>query len=69
MSIQYDSKVQLSLATVASVSSDGLYLRFEGESEPTGKPYPVVRGVSATAGDRVVCARMGGGWLVLGAFS
>jgi hypothetical protein len=61
--------VQIRLGTAVSVTEDGLWLvRFDGAEEASGKGYPVLRNADIGEGDRVVCLRTGGSYIVLGAY-
>lgn len=55
-----------SLATVAAVLSSGLTLRFNGEQQAGQKAYRRLESCTATAGDRVLVANIGGSAVVLG---
>lgn len=53
-------------ATVSSVDSAGVTLILPGASTPTQKKYPRLASASLAQGDRVLCARDSGCWVVLG---
>lgn len=58
---------KLLLATVYSVDSGGLRLLLDGQTEPTQKRYKKLSTYGAPlAGDRVVCMKMSGTYVVLG---
>ena len=57
----------LLLATVCSVSSSGITLRFSGQSEASEKKYKrLITGQSLSVGDRVLVVKMSGTYVVLG---
>lgn len=56
------------LATVDSVTAEGVTLRLDGQQTPTQKRYKQLSG-SLSAGDRVVVARISGSFVVLGKIS
>lgn len=56
------------LATVAAKYTDGLTLIFDGQSEASAKHYRCNQGVTFATGDRVVCLRVSGTWVVAFAF-
>ena len=57
----------LLLATVASVSSSGITLRFSSQSEASEKKYKrLITGQSLSAGNRVLVAKLSGTYVVLG---
>lgn len=59
-----DSGVRL--ATVRSGYADGYLLDFDGSGETSGKRYRRLVGVDAVVGDRVMCAMVGGSYVVAG---
>lgn len=56
------------LATVAGVHTDGLSLQMDGQAEATSKHYKCNTTATFAAGDRVVCLRISGTWVVAFAF-
>lgn len=56
------------LATVAGVHTDGLSLQMDGQAEATSKHYKCNTAAPFAAGDRVVCLRISGTWVVAFAF-
>lgn len=57
----------LILATVGSVSSSGITLRFSGQSEASEKKYKrLMTGQTLYAGDRVLVVKLSGTYVVLG---
>lgn len=56
----------LTLATVGTVSADGVTLILPGATEPTQAHYPRLASASVTDGDSVIIARVSGAWVVLG---
>lgn len=52
------------LATVAGKYSDGLTLTFDGQSAPTAKHYKCNTAATFAVGNRVVCMRISGTWVV-----
>lgn len=55
---------QANLATVVSVSSDGLQLQFDGETQATQKKYRYNQSITFQIGDRVKVARISGTYVV-----
>lgn len=53
-------------ATIDSVNQDGCTVIFSGESLPTQKRYKRLDSVNVTAGDRVLMARVGNTFLIVG---
>lgn len=58
----------IALATVAGKYADGLALTFDGQTEATTKHYKCNTGVTFSVGNRVVCLRISGSWVVAFAF-
>lgn len=58
----------LCLATVAEKYTDGLSLIFDGQAEATAKHYKCNTGLTFAKGNRVVCLRCSGSWVVAFAF-
>lgn len=57
----------LLLATIASVSSSGITLKFAGQSEANQKLYKrLITGQALYSGDRVLVVKMSGTYVVLG---
>ena len=56
----------LTLATVGTVSAEGVTLIIPGATEPTQAHYPRLSSASLSAGDAVIIARVSGTWVVLG---
>ena len=55
------------LATVGSVTSSGITLRFAGQNEASQKKYKRLKtGATLYSGDRVLLAKMAGTYVVLG---
>lgn len=55
------------IATVAGLLPDGeARLRFDGESQPSGKKYARLAQYAPAAGDRVLTARIGNTDVILG---
>lgn len=58
-----------SIATVFSGSSSSARLIFPGDENPTATSYPVIRtALSLYKGDRVLVAKVGGSFVILGKF-
>lgn len=57
-------KPLLVMGTVVSVSSSGVTLRMDGESTG-GKAFKYNTAVTFSAGDRVLCGRVSGTWIVI----
>lgn len=53
-------------ATIDSVTTDGCTVIFAGESIATQKRYKRLDSVNVTAGDKVLMARLGSTYLILG---
>lgn len=62
------SPESIALATVSAKYTDGLSLIFDGQTEATTKHYKCNTGVTFAAGNRVVCLRISGSWVVAFAF-
>lgn len=57
----------LRLATIDTVSSSGITLRFDGQSEASQKQYKrLITGTTLSTGDRVLVVKMAGTYVVLG---
>ncbi len=54
------------IAIIHAVHADGLQLVFDGEANSSGKKYKVLKSCMARAGDRVLCAKASGTYVVLG---
>lgn len=52
------------LATVYSVASDGIRLKFDGETEARQKKYKFNKSASFSPGQRVKVAKVGGTYIV-----
>lgn len=59
---------RIALATVAAKHADGLSLIFDGQDAATTKHYKCNTAVTFAAGNRVVCLRISGSWVVAFAF-
>lgn len=57
---------QVFLAKAGEAAESGVKLIFPGMAAATQKEYKIVQGVTVTAGDLVVCARLSGTYVVLG---
>lgn len=53
------------IATVQSVSGGKAVLLFDGEDAASTKPYKTNADVTFAAGDRVLCARVSGSYVVM----
>lgn len=61
------SNPTLLLATIGSVSSSGITLKFAGQSEANQKLYKrLITGQALYSGDRVLVVKMSGTYVVLG---
>lgn len=61
------SKQAMLIATVGSVSSNGITLKFAGQSEANQKQYKrLITGQTLYAGDRVLVVNLSGTYVVLG---
>ena len=56
----------LTLATVGTVSADGVTLILPGSTEPTQAHYPNFSSSSLASGDSVIISRVSGTWVVMG---
>ena len=56
----------LTIATVGTVSTEGVTLILPGAAEPTQAHYPRLASAAVVAGDIVIIARVSGAWVVLG---
>jgi len=56
----------LTLATVGTVSEEGVTLILPGASEPTQAHYPNFSSSSLASGDSVIISRVSGTWVVMG---
>ena len=59
-----NEKAALAMGTVVSASSSGVTLKMDGESTG-GKAYKYNKAVTFSAGDRVLCGRVSGTWIVI----
>lgn len=59
---------RVALATVAAKYADGLSLIFDGQTAATAKHYKCNTAGTFAAGNRVVCLRISGSWVVAFAF-
>lgn len=57
----------LRLATVDSIGSIGVILRFDGEANARTKEYKCLASYTPQTDDRVCVAPISGSWIVLGA--
>lgn len=62
-----DDKTTFRMATVVSISVLTATVRFDGEESSSGKTYKRIYGNTIAAGDRVLCAKYGGTYIILGA--
>lgn len=63
-----DSNEPFAIATTASsMSGYKIELLFPGETVSSGKKYQVIQTTGMNNGVRVLCARVSGTWVVLGA--
>lgn len=54
----------IDLATVKSVTADGIQLKFDNEDETTSKYYKFNKSITFSANDRVVCFKHNGTYIV-----
>ena len=59
----------LLMATVGAVSSSGITLKFDGQTEATAKQYKRNKSITFSAGDRVLVAKVCGTYVVICAIS
>ena len=57
---------QIFTAKAGTVSANGVTLILPGQATATQKSYTVLYGVTVSAGDMVLCARVSGTYVVLG---
>lgn len=62
-----DDKSAFRMATVVSYTDYKAVVRFDGEDTNSAKEFKRIYGHTIGAGDRVLCARYGGTYIVLGA--
>lgn len=55
------------MAVVVSFTQSKAVVKFDGEENNSGKEYKRIYGNTITVGDRVLCAKMNGTYIVLGA--
>ena len=55
------------MAVVISFTATKAVVRFDGEETNSGKEYKRIYGNTITAGDRVLCAKLNGTYVVVGA--
>ena len=55
------------LGTVESVSSSGIEITLDGQTEPMQKKYRMLLGPELQTGARVMCIKISGTYVVLGA--
>lgn len=66
-----DEKIpEFYIGTAANVSSEGVRILFDGQTEATEKRYKILNtGVQVASGDRVIVAKISGSYVVLGKIS
>lgn len=57
------------MATVVSKTNNTAVVRFDGDETNSTKEFKRLYGLSVYSGDRVLCARYGGTYIVLGALN
>ena len=62
-----EDKSPFRMATVISKTTYTAVVRFDGDDTNSTKEFKRLYGMSVYAGDRVLCARYGGTYIVLGA--
>lgn len=55
------------MAKVISYTSNAAVVQFDGESAASTKSYKRIYGTTITVGDRVLCAKVAGSYVVIGA--
>ena len=58
--------IEYRLAEVTAVGNTGISVKFEGESEESGKRYTRLASCNAVVGNRVLMAKVSGSYVVLG---
>lgn len=66
MMLLFTSDVSYRMAVVSSVTSGRPYIRFYGEIDASQKPYKYLGSYIPTTGDKVLVARIGKSYVILG---
>lgn len=64
--VRRDQEAQLTLAIVASNNGTRVFVRINGSRTVEPTAWPKLDGVTVSAGDTVLVARVGGGYVVVG---